>query len=172
MEVVVIELVVHEGAGGEELVIVELAFAGVLVEVLPEEGSELVNINAAPDEVNDGVGEVGEHREAAASVRIDGGSEPSPESLGVGHVIFVGDVGSEENIEHVVLDPVREHLDDGIDVVHDGITIDSPHVVGGESAADVDIGAGYGTDIVVLVSGGDGKESDKSESCFHCILYK
>ena len=170
-DVVVPELVVHEGAGHEELVIVELAGRVVLVEVLPEEASELAEVDAAPDLGHEGVGEVGEHRDAAAAMRVNHGGEPGPQALSLLEVIGVLDVGGEENVEDVVLEPGHNHVDEGFVVVQDHVTVDAPHVVSGEGAANIHVGAGHSVDVVVLVSRGDGKESHKEEGSFHLITF-
>ena len=167
-EVVVPDLGVHEGAGGEELVVVEFALGGVLVEVGPDEGAELGEVDAAPELGDDGVGDVDAHGEAAAAVGRHSGFNPRPEALGVGEVGAVTHVGGEEHVEDVVLEPVDTDVHEGVEVVHDHIAVDGPHVVGGESAAGVDVDTGDVLNILVLREGSrERHEGDEHESSLH-----
>ena len=103
-------------------------------------------------------------------MRVNHGGEPGPQALSLLEVIGVLDVGGEENVEDVVLEPGHNHVDEGFVVVQDHVTVDAPHVVSGESAANIDVGARHSVDVVVLVSRSDGKESHKAEYCFHSTL--
>ena len=101
---------------------------------------------------------------------VDCGCEPGPESLCFDEVSSILNIGGEEHVKHVVLEPCENHIQESLVVVQDHVSVDGPHVVGGEGAADVDVTAGDGAHVVILVGGGDGKESHKSEDSFHSTL--
>jgi hypothetical protein len=79
------------------------------------------------------------------------------------------DVWGEEDIENIVFKPVGKHVDEDFIVVHDGVTILEPHVVGCESAVSPDVGSGDGVDIVVWLecSLAGYNQSDEDDSGFH-----